>query len=140
LEASNRAGGAVAPFSAVVNAIVKPEGDGRIAPRRRVLKSGIAASNDRRLTVNCTVRDISDTGARLRVEGSMTVPDTFELLIPLDGLEAPCQVVWRKGGDVGVKFLSAPRIAAPKRAQVISAVVPPKAISLRRLPTLPGRP
>ena len=48
-------------------------------------------------------------------------------------------MVWRKGGDVGVKFLSAPRIAAPKRAQVISAVVPAKAISLRRLPTLPGR-
>ena len=118
---------------------MKQDGDGRMAARRRVLKSGIAASNDRRLTVNCTVRDISDTGARLRVEGSMTVPDTFELLIPLDGLEAPCQVVWRKGGDVGVKFLSAPRIAAPKRAQVISTVVPAKAISLRRLPTLPGR-
>ena len=56
-------------------------------------------------------------------------------------------MVWRlparwcgaRAGDVGVKFLSAPRIAAPKRAQVISAVVPPKAISLRRLPTLPGR-
>ena len=116
MEAPNRAGGTVVAFSAIGNALVKQDGDGRMAARRRVLKSGIAASNDRRLTVNCTVRDISDTGARLRVEGSMTVPDTFELLIPLDGLEAPCQVVWRKGGDVGVKFLSAPRIAAQARA------------------------
>ena len=97
MEAPNRAGGTVVAFSAIGNALVKQDGDGRMVARRRVLKSGIAASNDRRLTVNCTVRDISDTGARLRVEGSMTVPDTFELLIPLDGLEAPCQVVWRKG-------------------------------------------
>jgi PilZ domain-containing protein len=139
LEVPNRAGGTVVAFSAVGNALVKQDGDGRIAPRRRILKSGIAASNDRRLTVNCTVRDISDTGARLRIEGSMTVPDTFELIIELDGLEAPCQVVWRKGGEVGVKFLAAPRVVAAKRAQVVGAVVPPKAISLRRLPTLPGR-
>ncbi len=139
MEASSRTGGTVIAFSAVGNTVVKQDGDGRMAPRRRVLKSGVAASNDRHLTVNCTVRDISDTGARLRVEGSMTVPDTFELLIPLDGLEASCQVVWRKGGDVGVKFLAAPRIVAAKRTQVVSAVVPTKAVSLRRPPTLPSR-
>src|SRR5262245_35614464 len=103
-----------------------------MSPRRRVLKSAIAASNERRLTVNCVVRDLSDTGARLRVEGSMTVPDTFELLIPLDGFEAPCQVVWRKGGEVGVRFLAAPRTVSAKRVQVVSAVVPPRAITLRR--------
>jgi hypothetical protein len=137
LDASSRTGGTVVAFSAVGNTLVKHDGDGRMAPRRRVLKSGIAASNDRRLTVNCTVRDLSDTGARLRVEGSMTVPDTFELLIPLDGLEASCQVVWRKGGEVGVRFLSAPRIVAAKRTQVVSAVVPAKAVTLRRVPTLP---
>ena len=138
MEVSDRTGGTVVAFSAVGNTLVKQDGDGRIAPRRRILKSGIAASNDRRLTVNCTVRDISDTGARLRVEGSITVPDTFELIIELDGLEAPCQVVWRKGGEVGVKFLSAPRIVAAKRAQVVSAVAPPKAVSLRRVTAPPA--
>jgi hypothetical protein len=131
LDASSRTGGTVVPFSAVGNALVK-DGDGRGSPRRRVLKAGIAASNDRRLTVRCTVRDISETGARLRIEGSMTVPDTFELIIELDGLEAPCQAVWRKGGEVGVKFLAAPRIVAAKRAQVVGAVVPQRALSLRR--------
>lgn len=139
MDASSRTGGAVVPLSAAANALAK-DGEARRAPRRRVLKAGIAASNDRRLTVNCTVRDLSDTGARLRIEGSMTVPDTFELIIELDGLEAPCQVVWRKGGEVGVKFLSAPRIVAAKRAQVVSVVAPPKAVSLRRVPALqPGR-
>ena len=97
-----------------------------MSPRRRVLKAGIAASNDRHITVACTVRDISATGARLRVEGSLTIPDTFELIIDMDGLEANCEVMWRKGNEVGARFLGAPRTVAVKRAQVINPLVPHK--------------
>jgi hypothetical protein len=101
------------------------------------LKAGIAASNDRHLTVACTVRDVSATGARLRVGSSVGIPDTFELIIEVDGLEADCQVVWRKADEVGVRFLAAPRIVAAKRAQVINPLTPAKAPSLRRTPALP---
>jgi len=142
-----RAGGTVVPFSAVGNTLVKETpNDGRVALRRRVLKAGIAASNDRHLTVACTVRDVSATGARLRAESSVSIPDTFELIIevvglaPDDlavGLEADCQVVWRKANEVGVKFLAAPRIVAVKRAQVINPLTPAKAPTLRRTPVLP---
>lgn len=134
-----RAGGTVVPFSAIGNTLVKetPD-DGRAAPRRRVLKAGIAASNDRHLTVACTVRDVSATGARLRVECSLNIPDTFELIIAVDGLEADCQVVWRKANEVGVRFLSAPRMVAVKRAQVINPLVPHKAPTLRRTPAVPS--
>ena len=133
-----RAGGTVVPFSAIGNTLVKETpNDGRIAARRRVLKAGIAASNDRRLTVACTVRDVSATGARLRVDCSLNIPDTFELIIAVDGLEADCQVVWRKANEVGVRFLAAPRMVAAKRAQVINPLVPQKAPTLRRTPALP---
>lgn len=77
---------------------------------------------------------MSATGARVRTDGSISVPDTFELIIESDGLEADCQVVWRKANEVGVKFLSAPRIVTAKRAQVVSPVTPPRAPSLRRKP------
>lgn len=129
--------GTVVQFSAVGNTLRKetPE-DARMSPRRRVLKSGIAASNDRHITVACTVRDISDTGARLRVDSSLTIPDTFELIIEMDGLEANCSVVWRKGNEVGARFVGAPRTVAVRRAQVINPLVPTKAASLRR--TVPG--
>ncbi len=133
-----RAGGTVVPFSAVGNTLVKETpNDGRVALRRRVLKAGIAASNDRHLTVACTVRDVSATGARLRAESSVSIPDTFELIIEVDGLEADCQVIWRKANEVGVKFLAAPRIVAVKRAQVINPLTPAKAPTLRRTPVLP---
>jgi hypothetical protein len=113
---------------------VQAAGEARAAPRRRMLKAGQIAYNDRHVTIGCTVRDMSATGARLRVEGSVTAPDTFELLIGLDGLEANCQVVWRSGTDVGVKFLGAPRTVAAKRTQVISPLAPAAAPTLRRKP------
>jgi hypothetical protein len=142
LDASSRTGGTVVPFSAIGNTLVKETpGDGRMSARRRVLKAGVAASNDRHLTMACTVRDLSATGARLRVDGSLTLPDTFELIIELDGLEANCQVVWRKANEAGVKFLSAPRIVTARRAQVISPLVPGRQPSLRRTPAMtPSRP
>jgi len=135
-----RTGGTVVQFSAVGNTLRKetPD-DARASPRRRVLKAGIAASNDRHITVACTVRDISDTGVRLRVDSSLTIPDTFELIIEMDGLEANCTVVWRKGNEVGARFVGAPRTVAIKRAQVISPLAPTKAPSLRRAP-LSARP
>lgn len=104
-----------------------------------MLKSGKIAYSDRHVTINCMVRDISATGARLRIEGSVTAPDTFELLIPLDGLEANCQVVWRREADIGVKFLGAARTVGVKRAQVLSPLVPAHAPTLRRKPR-PGEP
>lgn len=73
-----------------------PRDELRRKVRRRMLKAGIIAFNKRHSTLACTVRDLSDTGARLRVEGSMNAPDTFDLIIVLDALEAPCQVMWAK--------------------------------------------
>jgi hypothetical protein len=128
-----RTGGTVVPFSAIGNTLVKEtQNDGRTSPRRRVLKAGIAASNDRHITVACTVRDVSATGARLRTESSLNIPDTFELIIDVDGLEANCEVVWRKGNEVGARFLGAPRMVSAKRTQIITPLVPAKAPTLRR--------
>ena len=59
----------------------------RGSPRRRVLKGSIILFNDRHSTLPCTVRDLSATGARVRVESSVTAPDAFILLIELDGFE-----------------------------------------------------
>ena|SRR5450631_1325875 len=100
-------------------AFVDPS-DKRQATRRKVLKSAIAAYHDRHCTVACVVRDISATGARLRVESSVDVPDTFELIIELDGLEAKCKVVWRLQKELGIQFIGAPRKAEPKRTQIVS--------------------
>lgn len=112
-----------------------PDSDKRRASqRRRVLKAAIIAFNDRRSTLPCAVRNLSDTGAQLRMPGGLSPPDTFDLIIELDGLEASCTVMWRKGEDVGVRFDEPPRKIPPRRSQVVTAVAPPKTPSLRRKP------
>lgn len=91
----------------------------RAFQRRRVIKGGMIAFNLRRLTYPCVVRDLSVAGARLQTDTPGNIPDTFDLLIELDGFEAECEVMWREGKQVGVRFLAEPRTTAPKRKQVV---------------------
>lgn len=109
--------------------------ENRKSSRRRQLKAATIAFNNRHSTMPCVVREISDDGARIEGAGNM-VPDTFELLIELDGLEAQCQVAWRRTNEVGVAFLAPPVRKAPRRAQVVDAVRGDKtaAPSLRKKP------
>ena len=93
--------------------------DKRRAVRRRVLKAGVIAFKNHQSTLNCTVRDISANGARLRVEGLMYAPDTFDLMVVVDGFEAECQVVRRSGNELAVRFLAV-RQGRPLRAQAIT--------------------
>lgn len=106
----------------------------RSTTRRRVLKGAVAAFNGKFSTIPCTVRDLSDTGCRLAAEAWTSIPDTFELSIDLDGLSASCAVVWRRDGEVGVKFASPPTRGQPSRQQIVSAVVPADGSRLRRKP------
>ena len=104
----------------------------RIAPRRRMLKSGIVAYSGRHCTIPCTVRDISDGGARLRVTSSLLAPDTFELIIESEGLEADCEVVWRDESQIGVRFVGAPRLVTPRMRQSVQVNIPQERQSIRR--------
>jgi hypothetical protein len=129
-----RALGAVVQFRTAGDSLARDKGEARVSPRRRVLKGGVVACIDGRLIVPCAVRDMSETGARIKVQCPVSVPDTFELFIELDGLEAACQVVWRKGEELGVKFLGAPRKVREKRIQVVVPVCPPRTRPLHRSP------
>lgn len=140
MAALSATGGTVVPFQVSGNTALKSavDNEARVAPRRKVLKAGTAAFNNRHLTASVTVRDMSATGARLRVDSVAAIPDTFELIVTADGLEANCEVVWRKTSEIGVKFLGAPRIVATKRAQIINPMLPTQAPSLRRKPKPDG--
>lgn len=94
----------------------------RGAVRRRVLKGAIMAFNERHSALPCTVRDLSTSGARIRADGTAYVPDEFILIIELDGTEADCSVVSRRGKDMGVKFTSPLRAVKPRRAQIVAAL------------------
>lgn len=66
----------------------------------------------------CALSDISETGARIDVEDSDTVPDGFLLRLSGNGAaRRKCRVVWRKPQQIGVKFEA--RLAASDRAGLV---------------------
>lgn len=102
--------------------------------RRRVLKTGVIAFADRFRSFPCTVRDLSEAGARLRVDNPAMVPHHFELLIEQDGFEAECEIAWRQDREIGVHFTAPPRQTGAVRKQVVTAVIPESRPTLRRKP------
>ena len=75
----------------------------RAARRQRALKeSRILFSNGG--AIDCTVRNISDLGAMLRVEQTVVVPEEFELLLAEEKRIIPARMVWRSDRELGVAF------------------------------------
>jgi len=79
------------------------DGDKRNAQRRSTLKGGKIVFNAGRSTIDCTIRNLSSTGAKLLVSSVVGIPDTFDLL--LDGhSKQPCRIKWRRLKEIGVEF------------------------------------
>lgn len=55
----------------------------------------------------------------LELDGSVAVPGVFRMWVPRDGLEAECEMVWRRCPGVGVKLVSGwtPQTSARNGAQ-----------------------
>jgi hypothetical protein len=79
--------------------------DRRKSPRRRVFKHGKALLNHNSSILDCIIRDVSDSGARIRVDHVSGLPVLFELRIVGEGAPRKVRVVWRSELQVGVEFL-----------------------------------
>lgn len=82
---------------------VRPE-DKRTAERVRTIFAGRAVIGAGFADVNCQVKDLSATGARIAVPERTVIPDHFELHIPTRGIESRVTVRWREGRMLGVTF------------------------------------
>lgn len=77
--------------------------DRRQRPRFRVLKSARIVLNDRASVLDCTVRNVSESGACLALPTASILPSAFE--ISIDGLPyQTCRVIWQYCNRVGVEF------------------------------------
>lgn len=78
--------------------------DHATGPRRRVLKAGAIMFNDRRSTIECTVKSLGVDSASLSVSNSADIPPEFVLVIVSEGFETLCQVVAQDRQNVEVAF------------------------------------
>jgi PilZ domain-containing protein len=54
----------------------------------------------------CVVQDMSSTGAKVTIDDPNTLPGKLRLALSRDARTGwPCEVVWRRGRTVGVKFV-----------------------------------
>ena len=84
------------------------EADGRVASRHRVLIAGTIRYAGGICTASCVVRNLSETGAKLTLSESLTLPTHFDLVIAQRNAVHRCELRWRRREEAGVAFLDAP--------------------------------
>jgi len=86
----------------------------RNAQRLRVLKGAKIVSLNQWTLVDCVVRDMSETGARIVCGDQMAVRSEFRFYLPADNTIRNARVVWRREDLIGIEFTS-PKERAPVR-------------------------
>ena len=88
----------------------------RRSARQRVLKTVKVYRLNGAHAVDCQMRDVSETGARIVIKDQLALPNEFKFVLPSDGSMQTAKVVWRKGDLAGIVFLS--ERAAPSKERL----------------------
>ncbi len=81
---------------------VNARAEKRTETRHRVFKSGVISFDG--AGIDCTVRNISGSGAQLEVARTDNIAPSFKLAIAADNFLRRCRLVWNAGRRIGVKF------------------------------------
>ena len=77
----------------------------RRSPRNRTFVGGQLIFNQRRSTLDCTVRNLSEDGALVRVSQTVALPDIVELYLPAKRESHMARIRWRDQEHSGLEFL-----------------------------------
>ncbi|HJS46166.1 MAG TPA: PilZ domain-containing protein [Rhizomicrobium sp.] len=88
------------------NRDVPPPAERRPKGRKRVLLTGIVAYANGAYSFHCTIRNLSETGARLAVGNNAQFPSDFYLINIRDRIAYDAKLVWNRGSEIGVTFKS----------------------------------
>lgn len=91
------------------------DAEARRAKRKPVRTLAQIVCDEKMQSLDCTVLDMSGTGARLSLNNvvrkafvpDVIVPELFRLVMPRDNIGVDCRLAWRKDHMLGVAFLSA---------------------------------
>ena len=96
----------------LVPAYTNTENNQRRHPRQRVLKDGKIISANMSCVTDVKIRDMSASGALIRIPANATLPESFSLLIVSERKLYSAAVRWRKGETIGIEFIGEPRTSA----------------------------
>jgi hypothetical protein len=78
--------------------------ESRVTGRTRSFLRGEIIHSNGNSRTDCTVRDLSETGARIEAPPSVTVPEYFDLVIPQRNIRHRARIVWRHQAELGLAF------------------------------------
>ena len=82
----------------------------RQSPRQKAFLKG--RINNGLTDVDCLIRDLSATGAKLMFSGGIAMPPIVDLHIPMKKQVMRAKVQWRSGDEMGVSFVEAAQAPA----------------------------
>src|SRR5215469_799680 len=83
------------------------ESEARAEQRRRVLLGGKLIYGDPPLSLDCSVADLSESGARIRLQGPEPLRKPIYLVVIRQELAFLAKEEWRKGATIGLSFVRA---------------------------------
>jgi hypothetical protein len=75
----------------------------RLASRRNTVIEATIVLDGGRTRIRCTIRNLSEKGAKLEVASVTRIPRTFDLVVDKVRPQ-PCIVIWRTVKELGVEF------------------------------------
>lgn len=76
----------------------------RRSARKKTFLKGKVYYNHRLSSLDCTIRDFSDYGARLQFAAPVSLPDAVELEVPSREQTLKAHIRWRRDDEVGVSL------------------------------------
>src|SRR3569623_1654067 len=92
----------------------------RITDRKKTLKSAKIVINKKQSVIDCFVRDLTSTGAKLQVGDLVAIPRDFTQMLQV-GSSHENKLVRAHGSELGVLFLNCPRAASRRLVDALLA-------------------
>jgi len=94
--------------------------ENRASPRKKLfLREGSLVDRRPERLLRCSIRDISEGGARVRLVFGDVVGDEVTLIDVKEGTERQARVVWRTRGELGLAFTGEARRGRPRSTEAI---------------------
>ena len=81
-----------------------PRHERRPHKRRRMLLGGVVVSGAGAYVFDCSIRNLSESGAKIVCAKGVQLPPRFHLIIVRDRLVCEAELSWRQGDAYGVAF------------------------------------
>ena len=79
-----------------------PLAERRAKPRKKVLFAGVIVYGEGRYSINCRIRDLTDTSARIALPATQNLPEEFYFINVKERSAHKARMVWRGKGDAGL--------------------------------------